>query len=124
MHKNKFTPGDWVYPKDSSGAPDLAIFAKNKPMGTPKGHDSKYGAVICHVVMYDALTGFLSKKEYEHNAQLISAAPQLYAVCEKLEEYAKLQNDKWQNGWDAEPKLWNALIEALKVARGQNEESN
>ncbi len=113
-HKPKFTPGEWVYPQDSSGAPDLAIFAKDKPMGTPKNHSSEHGAVIAHVVMYDAITGFLSKEQYKANAHLISAAPQLYAVCEKLEE--------WDEDGAASGGFASLIVElkaALKKARGE-----
>lgn len=73
MGTQKHTPGPWVYPRDASKAPDLAIFSTVKP----KTAVSEHGPVVAHVVMADPITGLLTKGEYEANARLIAAAPEL-----------------------------------------------
>lgn len=64
------TPTPWVYPRDDSKAPDLAIFSTEKP----KNATSEHGACVAHVQMADAVTGLLPRGQYEANAEFIVRA--------------------------------------------------
>lgn len=110
--KPKFSPAPWIYPTDSTGAPDMAIFSVPKP----KAARSEYGACVAHVMVADPITGFLSKAEYIANGHLISAAPSMYNVCDQLEEYAIAQVAEYNE--DERSQVWVLLLEALKQARG------
>lgn len=79
----KATPGPWVYPRDASGAPDLAIFSSVKP----KSAHSEHGPVIAHVAMADPVTGFLPKGAYEANATFIALAnpTAILSIIERVE---------------------------------------
>ena len=70
--KNKHTPGEWIASR--SGNPNFRTCIV-----------SEDGGSICHVSNWP---------EFEANAKLIAAAPDLLAVCESIEEvYAELMAD-------------------------------
>ena len=61
------TPGPWFYDGN------FGIFGGNPP----KGAMHQYKCNVCDIPATDMVTGLLSKREREDNANLISAAPDL-----------------------------------------------
>lgn len=93
----KATKGPWVYPRDDSKAPDLAIFSAEKP----KAAMSEHGPVVAHVVMYDAITGLLPKGQFEANADFIAAANPS-TILSLLDEIDRLRETRQPTDDEAE----------------------
>ena len=105
----------WVYPEDSSKAPDLAIFSTVKP----KSATSEYGACIAHLMLSDPVTGFLPKGQHVANARLIVTAVNAHYGLVAALRRARVDTQNWlgtfMDDTDGHPSLV-AIDAALALA--------
>ena len=102
MSEARFTKGPWLT-RQGLDEDEIEVYpAAKAPHGLQK-------AEIATVKDYH--------DDYEANAHLIAAAPELYEAVEWLEVYAKVQIERFPMSQDSEG--WNKVLSSLAKARGK-----